>query len=169
MSNRGGETMTEAPPQEALVPCSYCQRTFGSSIIERHMVVCTKAMARNSRRIPFDSLRQRMEGTEMKGYQGRAKRNVPAPPNHWRQRHTELVAAVRNARLTKRAIERGEALPPPPPPAANPDYIQCVYCGRRFNQTAAERHIPFCKEKSERNAMNVRPQSTAKRPPNSRQ
>ena len=30
------------------------------------------------------------------------------------------------------------------------DYVQCDYCGRRFNQSAAERHIPFCKEKSQR-------------------
>ncbi len=30
------------------------------------------------------------------------------------------------------------------------DYIQCDYCGRRFNETAAERHIKFCKEQHER-------------------
>ncbi len=32
----------------------------------------------------------------------------------------------------------------------SPDYVQCDYCGRRFNQTAAERHIPFCREKNAR-------------------
>jgi hypothetical protein len=30
------------------------------------------------------------------------------------------------------------------------DYIQCDYCGRRFNESAAERHIAFCKEQHER-------------------
>jgi len=30
------------------------------------------------------------------------------------------------------------------------DYVQCEYCGRRFNETAAQRHIPFCKEQHER-------------------
>lgn len=33
---------------------------------------------------------------------------------------------------------------PPPPPSENPDYIQCPHCSRRFNQGAAERHIPKC-------------------------
>lgn len=33
---------------------------------------------------------------------------------------------------------------PPPPPSENPDYIQCPHCNRRFNQAAAERHIPKC-------------------------
>lgn len=33
---------------------------------------------------------------------------------------------------------------PPPPPSENPDYVQCPHCGRRFNQAAAERHIPKC-------------------------
>lgn len=33
---------------------------------------------------------------------------------------------------------------PPPPPSYNPDYVQCPHCGRRFNESAAERHIPKC-------------------------
>lgn len=33
---------------------------------------------------------------------------------------------------------------PPPPPSSNPDYVQCPHCGRRFNETAAARHIPKC-------------------------
>lgn len=30
------------------------------------------------------------------------------------------------------------------------DYIQCPYCMRRFNETAAQRHINFCKDQSSR-------------------
>ena len=30
------------------------------------------------------------------------------------------------------------------------DYIQCPYCMRRFNETAASRHINFCKDQSSR-------------------
>lgn len=33
---------------------------------------------------------------------------------------------------------------PPPPPSSNPDYVQCPSCGRRFNEAAAQRHIPKC-------------------------
>jgi hypothetical protein len=28
----------------------------------------------------------------------------------------------------------------------NPDYVMCEHCDRRFNELAAERHIPICKE-----------------------
>jgi hypothetical protein len=35
---------------------------------------------------------------------------------------------------------------PPPPVSTNPDYVQCPHCQRRFNQTAASRHIPKCKD-----------------------
>ena len=27
------------------------------------------------------------------------------------------------------------------------DYILCEYCNRKFNNSAGERHIPFCREK----------------------
>lgn len=30
------------------------------------------------------------------------------------------------------------------------DYIQCPYCMRRFNETAASRHINFCKDQASR-------------------
>ena len=38
----------------------------------------------------------------------------------------------------------------PEPPMVNPDYVQCPHCTRRFNETAAERHIDFCKEQQSR-------------------
>lgn len=33
---------------------------------------------------------------------------------------------------------------------SHPDYIQCPYCMRRFNETAAQRHINFCKNQTSR-------------------
>ena len=30
------------------------------------------------------------------------------------------------------------------------DYVQCPSCSRHFNESAAERHIPWCKEKTKR-------------------
>ena len=48
------------------------------------------------------------------------------------------------------ALAKGGPLPEYTPSAPNPDYIQCPHCERRFQQETAERHIPFCKEKSQR-------------------
>ena len=33
---------------------------------------------------------------------------------------------------------------PPPPPLDTSDYIPCPHCGRKFNDAAAQRHIPKC-------------------------
>ena len=33
---------------------------------------------------------------------------------------------------------------PPPPPLDTSDYIQCPHCKRKFNEAAADRHIPKC-------------------------
>ena len=36
------------------------------------------------------------------------------------------------------------ALPPPPTDPSLDDRVPCPHCGRKFNATAAERHIPKC-------------------------
>lgn len=41
------------------------------------------------------------------------------------------------------------------------DFVKCEYCGRNFNKTAAERHIPFCKEQKARSAPLKPPASRA--------
>ena len=35
---------------------------------------------------------------------------------------------------------------PPAPPTDYSDYVQCPYCARRFNEAAAQKHIPACKD-----------------------
>ena len=47
-------------------------------------------------------------------------------------------------------VTAGKTIPPPRPSEPNPDYVQCPHCERRFEEYAAERHIPFCKEKHAR-------------------
>jgi zinc-finger of a C2HC-type len=41
-------------------------------------------------------------------------------------------------------------LPPPPASQAPDDRTPCPHCGRKFNQSAADRHIPKCAEKNRR-------------------
>lgn len=71
----------------------------------------------------------------------------PAKKN-WRAQHEQFIAAIRYAKMAT-AVEAGGgsiADLPPPPKSENPDYVQCPHCSRKFNQTAAERHIPKCKD-----------------------
>ena len=55
---------------------------------------------------------------------------------------------MRAAREYSKAVadgKSGSSLPPPPAPSApDPSFVACPNCGRSFNATAAERHIPKC-------------------------
>ena len=55
----------------------------------------------------------------------------------WRKQHEDFIATVRAAK----GVKGYEA-----PPLDVSDYIQCPHCGRKFNQMAAERHIPKCSD-----------------------
>ncbi|KOB78879.1 Uncharacterized protein OBRU01_01541 [Operophtera brumata] len=72
---------------------------------------------------------------------------VSNPFNSRRQKHEDFIQAIRNAKQVQAHLAGGGKLSdlPPPPPSENPDYVSCPSCGRRFNQGAAERHIPKCK------------------------
>lgn len=42
---------------------------------------------------------------------------------------------------------------PPTTVDPNPDYVTCPACERRFNEESAKRHIPICKEKAAKKAL----------------
>lgn len=75
-----------------------------------------------------------------------AKKQPTAKKSDWRRKHEEFIQAIRSAKQMQQHLAKGGKLSdlPPPPPSENPDYVQCPHCQRRFNQTAAERHIPKC-------------------------
>lgn len=107
----------------------------------------------------FDSSRQRAEGTDISQLKpvkpksqssSSVKAEPPKKPNNWRQKHDDFIASIRASKVAFQAVKEGKELPPPPPPTYDPDYIQCPHCQRRFNESAAERHINFCKEQAAR-------------------
>lgn len=82
----------------------------------------------------------------MKATKGRKAADSPAKKSDWRRKHEEFIEAIRSAKQMQQHLANGGKLSdlPPPPPSENPDYVQCPHCKRRFNQSAAERHIPKC-------------------------
>ncbi|XP_011184302.1 zinc finger C2HC domain-containing protein 1C isoform X2 [Zeugodacus cucurbitae] len=141
--------------------CRYCNRHFNTERLAKHEVVCEK-MAHTKRKI-FDAARHRLRGTEAEKYLKKAQtRNsnksayssaaaasgmtASLKKNNWRKKHEEFIQAIRAAKQVQAHLARGGKLSdlPPPPPSENPDYIQCPHCMRRFNESAAERHIPRC-------------------------
>lgn len=65
---------------------------------------------------------------------------------NWRKKHEEFITIVRAAREAQAHVAKGGKLSDlPPPPSLNTDDLKpCPHCGRKFNEGAAERHIPKC-------------------------
>nr|XP_036217272.1 uncharacterized protein LOC106617256 isoform X1 [Bactrocera oleae] len=141
--------------------CRYCNRHFNTDRIAKHEVVCEK-MAHTKRKI-FDAARHRLRGTDAEKFIKKAQTRSSTKSayssaaaasgmtaglkkNNWRKKHEEFIQAIRAAKQVQAHLARGGKLSdlPPPPPSENPDYIQCPHCMRRFNESAAERHIPRC-------------------------
>ncbi|KAM9337428.1 zinc finger C2HC domain-containing protein 1A [Symphorus nematophorus] len=140
---------SEAPPAEDLVQCNTCKRCFFPKVLERHAKICQKSSTK--RRKIFDSSRQRAEGTDIPTLKPiKPKAEPPKKPSNWRKKHEDFIATIRAAKMLTQVMKDGGPLPPPPPPTYDPDYVQCPYCQRRFNENAADRHIKFCQEQAAR-------------------
>uniref|UniRef100_A0A8C6H8Q3 Zinc finger, C2HC-type containing 1B n=1 Tax=Mus spicilegus TaxID=10103 RepID=A0A8C6H8Q3_MUSSI len=134
---------------QKLFPCEVCGRCFATDVLERHGPICKKVF--NKKRKPFNSLKQRLQGTDIPTVGKSPQPKVqPVRKSNWRQQREDFINTIRSAKQFTLAIKEGRPLPPPPPPTSNPDYIQCPYCMRRFNETAAQRHINFCKNQTSR-------------------
>ncbi|XP_048385636.1 zinc finger C2HC domain-containing protein 1A [Stegostoma tigrinum] len=148
------ETKMEAVPVDQggaaeLAPCKICGRTFLLPVRLKHEPICQKSA--NKKRKTFDSSRQRAEGTDIPTLKPLKPRpEPPKKPSNWRMKHENFIATIRAAKKMSQTMKDGGSLPPPPPPLYDPDYVQCPYCQRRFNENAADRHISFCKEQAAR-------------------
>ncbi|XP_063089495.1 zinc finger C2HC domain-containing protein 1B [Cavia porcellus] len=134
---------------QQLFPCEICGRHFAEDVLKRHEPICRKLF--DKKRKPFNSLKQRLQGTDIPTVKKAPQsQSQPVRKSNWRQQHEDFINAIRSAKQCMLAMKEGRPLPPPPPASVNPDYIQCPYCMRRFNETAAGRHINFCKDQSSR-------------------
>uniref|UniRef100_A0A3Q0QX66 Zinc finger C2HC domain-containing protein 1A n=1 Tax=Amphilophus citrinellus TaxID=61819 RepID=A0A3Q0QX66_AMPCI len=162
----------DAPPVDDRVQCNTCKRCFFPKVLEKHAKICQKSAAK--KRKVFDSSRQRAEGTDIpvlkpikpksQSSSATERAEPPKKPSNWRKKHADFIATIRAAKVLNQVMKDGGPLPPPPPPTYDPDYIQCPYCQRRFNQSAADRHIKFCQEQAAR-MPNKSKLGDAKKPP----
>ncbi|KAJ3369034.1 Zinc finger C2HC domain-containing protein 1A [Kappamyces sp. JEL0680] len=122
-----------------LIPCD-----------EKHSTVCVKTRSKN--RKVFDVRAARVAGTEMEKYvlkkAASAAEEPPKPKkSNWRAKHEAFRQMVIAAR------QPAGSAPLPLTVDPNPDYITCPCCDRRFNEESGKRHIPICKEKAAKKAL----------------
>eukprot|EP01006_Ploeotia_vitrea_P006259 TRINITY_DN12655_c0_g2_i1.p1 TRINITY_DN12655_c0_g2~~TRINITY_DN12655_c0_g2_i1.p1 ORF type:complete len:807 (-),score=107.85 TRINITY_DN12655_c0_g2_i1:150-2441(-) len=140
------EDVGPTPEMEAmqLSACGNCGRKFAVERLAKHMKICTGIKKRKV----FDPAKMRTEGTEMAQFRGAAKaaKKEEKPKSKWQAKHQAFQDAIKSAKKMEAHLKAGGKVSdlPPPPPSENPDYVQCPHCERRFNPTAAERHIPRC-------------------------
>lgn len=94
---------TDVPP--VLLPCAICARTFMPQSLEKHSKICERSTTK--KRKPFDSAKQRIQGTELAEFLPRheKKRRSPEvsrssskPRSSWKETHDDFLRAIRAAR-----------------------------------------------------------------------
>lgn len=157
------------PPMEAeyggqQLECPDCHRKFNPIPYEKHVKICAKVFLQ--KRKVFDSTKMRVEDNpellkilkqKQKEEAMAARRKTKAAAaqetpvgtdsaakSKWKQQSSAFREAMRAARNVAVAQASGAPLPPVAPSAPDPSLIPCPHCGRRFNEKAAERHIPQC-------------------------
>lgn len=146
--------------------CHNCHRRFNVVSLQKHTKFCEKVFS--GHRKVFNMAAKRLEGTDAEkvakeaqkkkgGKKGTEEAPIRAKAADWKQQSNAFRDAMRANRDISAAVKDGRPLPPMAPSAPDPSLIQCDHCGRRFNDKAAERHIPFCKEKSQRDNVSKGP------------
>ncbi|KRX07888.1 hypothetical protein PPERSA_10276 [Pseudocohnilembus persalinus] len=124
-----------------LVPCAKCGRNFQSDRVQKHQSVCK---ANKPARKTKHQRELEMKEKQRMMYDKQHK----VPKNNWRAKHQEFVEAMKYNRQVNQVEKMGgdirQIAPPKQSQAMYADYIQCPHCGRKFNQSAGERHIPKC-------------------------
>lgn len=141
--------------------CPHCSRWFNADPFVKHVKICEKVFQK--KRKVFDSSKMRMQDNpELVKLSDRKKKESKRPGTtasnssttagssstqtpSWKQQSEAFRASMRAAREYSRAEAEGRPLPAPVVSSVpDPSLIPCPHCQRRFNKTAAERHIPQC-------------------------
>lgn len=142
-----------AIPQEGEVvkeerrACAHCGRKFNIKALSRHEPRCKTQQAKNKerKRKKYNMVAKRLDGTAMtsedKQIVKEALRNKNKPDkkkkkNNWKAQSAQLRQVMGAG---KPGGDDGFEVAPPPD-----DRVECPHCSRKFNETAAERHIPKC-------------------------
>jgi len=143
-------------PPEQLHECGKCGRRFRAAALERHQKICGKQRVAK----PLDMTKQRLNPEEQDLVRSLARQAKKAAPKKvgggpgragagagekWKQESEAFREAMRAGKETTEAINSGAPLPAHRPSGSDPSLVPCPHCGRSFNDSAAERHIPKCK------------------------
>ena len=96
---------------------------------------------RRNKRQPRGARKGRAEERSLGGAAAKAKKSS------WKNQSSALRQAMKQSRMVEKYKKEGRLSELPPMESSGPDpsLIPCPNCGRSFNEKAAARHIPKCK------------------------
>ncbi|XP_046831472.1 uncharacterized protein LOC124429821 isoform X1 [Vespa crabro] len=146
----------EGDAAEVLLPCAICTRTFMPRSLEKHAKICERAAAK--KRKPFDSAKQRIQGTDLAEFLPRQEKkrysNDERYKSSWKETHDDFLRTIRAARSETASMiinqrQSSSHASSGAPMRAN-EKGTCPTCNRQFGVKAYDRHVAWCKERSTR-------------------
>lgn len=143
-----------------------CGRKFVEAALEKHVNICKKVF--QTKRKAFDSKSMRVvdeqqeqamkkgeiRETRQEAVSKKTQSNFPANKKaKWKQQSEAFRANMKAARGEQVSVAEQQVLQA----AADEGLIRCDCCGRKFNEKAAQRHIPFCQQKSKMDSIKQAP------------
>ncbi|XP_015108671.1 uncharacterized protein LOC107035656 isoform X2 [Diachasma alloeum] len=147
-------SITEKDEPPVLLPCAICGRTFKPQSLEKHTRICERSATK--KRKPFDSSKQRMQGTELEEFLPKQikKRNYSEERSlnntSWKQTHDDFIKTIRAARGESVETTPARTLAPivaPGAPTRANEKGTCPTCNRQFGIKAYDRHVAWCKDR----------------------
>lgn len=142
--------------------CPDCGRKFNPIPYEKHIKICAKVFLQ--KRKAFDSKKMRIadnpellkiQKEKAKEERGAKKKKPDKGEDRpiggdgkcgkWKEQSNAFREAMKHARLVAQAEKNGGPMPVMVASAPDSSLVPCPNCGRTFNERAAERHIPQCK------------------------
>lgn len=119
-------------------PCRKCGRNFAEDRLAKHEKIC-KVNAKPKKVKMFHKPITEKEKEKMDA--------VKAKTSKWRDQHNDFVQAMKYNRKVSQVEKTGGDIRAmaPPPQSSNVGFTPCPYCGRKFGDVQAAKHIPVCK------------------------
>ena len=154
-----------------LQQCPSCSRKFNPKSFAKHIKHCAKvfktkrkAFSMTDKRIAEAAAAQGGGSSSSASSYGRRNKRQPrggrgggaqerslggtaAKGQKWKNQSSALRQAMKQSRLVEKYKKEGRLseLPPMESTGPDPSLVPCPNCGRSFNEKAAARHIPKCK------------------------
>eukprot|EP01017_Pseudomicrothorax_dubius_P002994 TRINITY_DN10316_c0_g1_i4.p1 TRINITY_DN10316_c0_g1~~TRINITY_DN10316_c0_g1_i4.p1 ORF type:complete len:300 (-),score=87.20 TRINITY_DN10316_c0_g1_i4:105-1004(-) len=149
-----------------------CGRRFNEKALEKHVKVCQKVFQTKRQAFDVAGMRKTDEQAELEskskrpGKRGAQSKQAPSAKTDeeaaiagankkakWKLQSEAFRAGLRAGRGGEISQADQKVLAA----AAEDTLVHCNHCGRKFNEKAAEKHIPFCANKSRMDKIKAGP------------